>query len=504
MARKSVAAGNGLCYDWKKKEKREKALFPNCLMTEAAVVFSSMTFLLLFLPIVLLLYFSVSSLRWKNAVLLIVSLLFYAWGEPVCVLAMLFTTAVNYLCAAAIAKTDDPRRRKAALAFGVGVSLALLFYFKYFSFALDNLAALFSLPLSVPQIRLPIGISFYTFQVLTYTVDVYRGKTPAQKSFPRLLLYVSCFPQLIAGPIVQYADVASQLDARSVSLKDFNEGFERFVVGLAKKVLLANLCGAAVEALPNGGAASLLGAWYHAFLYTLQIYFDFSAYSDMAIGLGRVLGFRYKENFNYPYVSLSATEFWRRWHISLGSFFRDYVYIPLGGNRRGAVRTALNLLIVWGLTGLWHGAAWNFLLWGLYFGVLLILERFALKRVIEKTPKAIRWALTFVIAVVGWAIFYETDLAALGATLRTLFGLAGVPLLDETARKVIAQYSVFPLLAFLCSLPVVPAVKKALLGRRGGKKRIFLVRAVSMALLFALSIVFLVGQSYNPFIYFRF
>ena len=269
------------------------------------MVFSSMTFLLLFLPIVLLLYFSAGSLRRKNAVLLLASLLFYAWGEPVCVLAMLFTTAVNYFCAAAIVRTEDPRRRKTALTLGVGVSLGLLFYFKYFSFALQNLAALFSLELAVPQIRLPIGISFYTFQVLTYTVDVYRGKVSAQKSFPRLLLYVSCFPQLIAGPIVQYADVAAQLEERKTSVTDFSEGIERFVVGLAKKVLLANICGAAVEALP-GGASSLGGAWYHAFLYTLQIYFDFSAYSDMAIGLGRVLGFRYKESPSRPRSSGGA------------------------------------------------------------------------------------------------------------------------------------------------------------------------------------------------------
>ena len=476
------------------------------------MVFSSMTFLLLFLPIVLLLYFSAGALRWKNAVLLIASLLFYAWGEPVCVLAMLFSTAVNYLCAGAIAASDEPRRRKRALGLGVGVSLALLFYFKYFSFVVQNLAALFALDIPVPQIRLPIGISFYTFQVLTYTVDVYRGKTPAQKSFARLLLYVSCFPQLIAGPIVQYADVAAQLDERTTSLADFNEGIERFVAGLAKKVLLANLCGAAVEALPHGGAASLGGAWYHAFLYTLQIYFDFSAYSDMAIGLGRVLGFRYKENFNYPYVSLSATEFWRRWHISLGSFFRDYVYIPLGGNRRGAARTALNLLLVWALTGLWHGAAWNFVIWGLYFGVLLVLERFVLKRVIDKTPRAIRWALTFVIAVAGWAIFYETDLRTLADTLRALLGFSydpalgrtALPLLDAAAGKVIRRYSVFPLIAFAFSLPVVPALKKALLARRNGEKLLAAARAVSTALLFTLSLVFLVGQSYNPFIYFRF
>ena len=461
-----------------------------------------MSFILLFLPIVLLLYYSAGALRWKNTVLLCASLFFYAWGEPVCVLAMLLSTAVNYFCAKAIASSDEPGKKKAALAAGVGVSLALLFYFKYFSFALSNLAALFSLNMSVPQIRLPIGISFYTFQVLTYTVDVYRGKAPLQKSFPRLLLYVSCFPQLIAGPIVQYADVAAQLSERSTALADFNEGFERFVVGLAKKVLLANLCGAAVEALPGGGASSLAGAWYHAFLYTLQIYFDFSAYSDMAIGLGRMLGFRYKENFNYPYVSLSATEFWRRWHISLGSFFRDYVYIPLGGNRRGAGRTALNLLIVWALTGLWHGAAWNFVLWGLYFGVLLILERFVLKSVIEKTPKAVRWIVTFLIAVVGWAIFYETDLSALGSTLRAMFGLAGVPLLDETARRVIRQYSVFPLLAFAFSLPIVPALTERL--RAKSERGLAVVRAVSTLLLFALSLVFLVGQSYNPFIYFRF
>ena len=475
------------------------------------MVFSSMTFLLLFLPIVLLLYFSAASLRWKNAVLLVASLLFYAWGEPVCVLAMLFSTAVNFFCAKAIAAADEPGKKKAALALGVGVSLALLFYFKYFSFTLQNLAALFSLPLEVPQIRLPIGISFYTFQVLTYTADVYRGKTEVQKSFPRLLLYVSCFPQLIAGPIVQYADVAGQLGERRTTAEDFSAGVERFITGLAKKVLLANICGAAVEALENP-AASLAGAWYHAFVYTLQIYFDFSAYSDMAIGLGRVLGFRYKENFDYPYVSLSATEFWRRWHISLGSFFRDYLYIPLGGNRRGPARTALNLLIVWTLTGLWHGAAWNFMIWGLYFGVLLVLERFVLKGLIERTPKAVRWVLTFLVAVVGWAIFYETDLHALADTLRAMLGYscspgaprAALPLCDEAAWGVIRRYSVFPLIAFAFSLPIVPQMKKALLTRPSGRRYAAALRAAATALLFALSLVFLVGQSYNPFIYFRF
>ena len=463
-----------------------------------------MTFLLLFLPIVLLLYFLARDLRGKNAILVIASLLFYAWGEPVCVLAMLASTAVNFWCAKAIGAAADTRKRKTACALGVGVSLALLFYFKYFSLLVENLAALFSLRVAAPQIRLPIGISFYTFQVLTYTIDVYRGKVGVQKSFWKLLLYVSCFPQLIAGPIVQYADIEHQLDERTTSLDDFNAGLERFITGLAKKVLLANLCGAALEAMP-GGAASFAGAWYHAFVYTLQIYFDFSAYSDMAIGLGRVLGFRYKENFNYPYVSLSATEFWRRWHISLGSFFRDYVYIPLGGNRRGKLRTILNLLIVWTLTGFWHGAAWNFMIWGLYFGVLLVLERTVLKGVIDRAPKALRWAVTFLIAVVGWAIFYETDLAALGDTLRAMFvpGASALPFCDAASWKVMRRFSFFPLVAFAFSLPVVPAAQRWLLSRCG-ERAAAITRACASALLFALSLVFLVGQSYNPFIYFRF
>ena len=470
------------------------------------MVFSSMSFLLLFLPIVLLCYYLAPSLRARNAVLVAASLLFYAWGEPVCVLVMLLSTATNYFCARVIAESEG-RQKKAACALGVGVSLAMLVYFKYFGFLLDNITALLGLSLRAPEIRLPIGISFYTFQVLTYTIDVYRGKAAVQKSFWRLLLYVSCFPQLIAGPIVQYADVASQLDERRVGAEDFTAGMSRFVTGLGKKVLLANLCGAAVEAMP-GASASFLGAWYHAFVYTLQIYFDFSAYSDMAIGLGRALGFRYKENFNYPYVSLSATEFWRRWHISLGSFFRDYVYIPLGGNRRGKARTIVNLLVVWALTGLWHGAAWNFMLWGLYFGLLLVLERTLLQKPLERAPASLRWAMTFLVAVVGWAIFYETDLHALHDTLLAMVGLrrvdgalAGVGLLDAGSAAVMRRYGLFPLLAFACSLPILPALTARLEKR---PRLLASLRAVCPVLLFALSLVFLVGQSYNPFIYFRF
>ena len=466
------------------------------------MVFSSLTFLLIFLPLLYLLYFVRCAPRWRNGVLLVMSLLFYGWGEPLWILAMLVSTFANYFCARALTRTDKEGLRKLILAVGVVFSLSFLFYFKYAAFFANSLSGLFGLGQSVAEKRLPIGISFYTFQILTYTVDVYRRKAPALKNPLRLLLYISCFPQLIAGPIVQYADVADQLPERRILPDDFTAGLQRFIKGLAKKVLLANVCGAAIKELTlagTGAALSLLGAWLSMFLYTLQIYFDFSAYSDMAIGLGRTLGFRYKENFNYPYVSLSATEFWRRWHISLGSFFRDYVYIPLGGNRRGAARTVLNLLLVWALTGLWHGASWNFVLWGLYFGVLLVLERFVLKRVIEKTPGAIRWALTFLIAVVGWTIFYYTDLSALGQALGALFGIGVSGLTDPAAIAVLRSYGIWALGAFVLSLPIVPAISERL-----PKKLRDLLGIVLTLLLFGASLLFLIGQSYNPFIYFRF
>lgn len=474
------------------------------------MVFSSLTFLCLFLPLLLMLYYAVRGDRARNVILLLASLLFYGWGEPVWILAMLFSTAVNFFCARRIVSLQSTTARKLCLTLGVIVSIIFLVYFKYAAFFVNSFCALFGSSFRMQEPGLPIGISFYTFQILTYTVDVYRGKAKVQQSPVRLLLYVSCFPQLIAGPIVQYADVEDQLAHRAVTVDDFTAGFQRFVAGLSRKVLLANLCGAILEetALAGTGAEmSLLGAWASAFLYTLQIYFDFSAYSDMAIGLGRMFGFTYLENFNYPYTAVSVTDFWRRWHISLSSFFRDYVYIPLGGNRRGKARTALNMMAVWMLTGLWHGASWNFIAWGLYYGVLLLIERFVLHAALEKLPKAVRHVLTFLVVIVGWVIFYYTDFAAVGQHLLAMLGvgktavggIAALPLTDAAFRRVWKKYTVFPLLAFLLALPLPQKLKSL-----GEKRAASALRWAGTAAFLALDVVFLIGQSYNPFIYFRF
>ena len=477
------------------------------------MVFSSLTFLLLFLPILLLLYFAVPHRRWRNGVLILGSLFFYGWGEPVWILAMLFSTLVNYLCALLIDRARSRFLRGLCLTLGVLASISFLVYFKYSAFFGNMYLAVTGSARRLTAPGLPIGISFYTFQILTYTVDVYRRKAPVQKNPARLLLYVSCFPQLIAGPIVQYADVAGELRERRIAPRDFTEGMQRFVLGLGKKVLIANLCAAALADLVPAGSGtpmSLLGGWLGAALYALQIYFDFSAYSDMAIGLGRVLGFHYKENFDFPYASASITEFWRRWHISLGSFFRDYVYIPLGGNRHGAARTILNMSLVWALTGLWHGASWNFVLWGVYYGVLLVLERFPLRRSLGRIPAVLRWLPTQLFVLIGWVIFYYESLPAVGEHLLSLVGCAlqdGSPvraaLTDEAALGVLRQYGFFPLAAWVLSLPFLPKLCTWL--RKSFARPVMeLFRGLFYVAVLALSVMFLIGQSYNPFIYFRF
>ena len=471
------------------------------------MTFSSLTFTTLFFPAVLILYFICADLRWRNGVLLVASLIFYSWGEPIWVLAMIGSTAINYVAAMLIDRASSPGLRKTALVVGAAASLAVLFYFKYAAFLVNSVTSLFGVSFSIPVLELPIGISFYTFQVLTYTVDVYRGKSPVQRDPFKLMLYVSCFPQLIAGPIVQYSDVAVMLDERESTLEGFTEGMKRFAVGLSKKVLLANVCGLIIEELPSAAGASgmsVLGAWYISVLYSLQLYFDFSGYSDMAIGMGRIFGFTYKENFNYPYISKSSSEFWRRWHISLGSFFRDYVYIPLGGNRRGRARTALNLAIVWALTGLWHGASWNFVIWGLYYGVLIILEKLVLADFREKLPGAAQHIAALFLIVVGWTVFYYTDMGCLGKHLGAMFGIGAAGLSDPVTMAVIRKYTVLPLIAAIASLPILPRLKAWLGKHEKLEGAADIVSLVCLTALMLLSMIFIVGQSYNPFIYFRF
>ena len=471
------------------------------------MTFSSLTFTTLFFPAVLILYFICTDLRWRNGVLLVASLIFYSWGEPIWVLAMIGSTAINYVAAMLIDRVSSPGLRKTALVVGAAASLAVLFYFKYAAFLVNSVTSLFGVSFSIPVLELPIGISFYTFQVLTYTVDVYRDKSPVQRDPFKLMLYVSCFPQLIAGPIVQYSDVAVMLDERESTLEGFTEGMKRFAVGLSKKVLLANVCGLIIEELPSAAGASgmsVLGAWYISVLYSLQLYFDFSGYSDMAIGMGRIFGFTYKENFNYPYISKSASEFWRRWHISLGSFFRDYVYIPLGGNRRGRARTALNLAIVWALTGLWHGASWNFVIWGLYYGVLIILEKLVLADFREKLPGAAQHIAALFLIVVGWTVFYYTDMGCLGKHLGAMFGIGAAGLSDPVTMAVIRKYTVLPLIAAIASLPILPRLKAWLGKHEKLEGAADIVSLVCLTALMLLSMIFIVGQSYNPFIYFRF
>ena len=466
------------------------------------MVFSSLTFLMLFLPITVGLYFLMPGIRGKNTVLLIASLLFYAWGEPMWVLVLAGLTLLVWLCSAAVAKWKRSWARRLALSVGVLGPMAVLAWVKYAGFLFAPVLGLAGITL--PEVVMPLGISFFTFQIVTYAVDVYRQPELYQKNPLDLLLYISCFPQLVAGPIVRYQDVADQMSRRQTTMEDFTEGMKRFVCGLGKKVILANVCGMAVSAVVENQALygmSVLGGWYMAIVYSLQIYFDFSGYSDMAIGMGRIFGFRYAENFNYPYASKSIAEFWRRWHISLGTFFREYVYIPMGGNRVSRIRQLWNLLVVWGLTGLWHGANLNFVLWGLYYFVLIALERFVFKPVLDRLPGLLRGLMTYALVLVGWIIFYFTDTSELVMYLKSLVGIGAgemLPLFTGELWMVIRQYSWFPLVALAAAFPLWKAIRQEVLDRLGG------VYMAWLAAVLVLSVLMIVGQSYNPFIYFRF
>ena len=466
------------------------------------MVFSSISFLFYFLPCVLILYF-MSPRRLRNAILAISSLVFYAWGEPRYILIMLFSTVVDYTCGRLIAREHEKGKKgKAYLILSIVANLSVLGFFKYYNFLAGNIMALFGAPnTGLLDVTLPIGISFYTFQTMSYTIDVYRKNVGAQKNIVNFATFVTLFPQLIAGPIVKYTDIAEELDdEKRGSIDMFSEGVTRFIAGLGKKVLLANNIGLLWDTVQttSAGEMSVLYAWLGVIAFAFQIYFDFSGYSDMAIGLGKMFGFTFPENFNYPYISQSITEFWRRWHITLGSWFREYVYIPLGGNRVKVPQHIRNILIVWLLTGIWHGANWNFLLWGLYYGIILLIEKLFLQKILDKLPRVVRRLYSIFFILLGWVLFAFEDMSAGIAYLGVMFGNA----------EFVNQKALFDLLSYLPMLIILGVASTPIKDKIMSVKSVEKVAPVIMPVLaiavFLLSVAYLVDSGYNPFLYFRF
>lgn len=468
------------------------------------MLFSSIVFLFSFLPAVMILYYLLP-VRFRNVILLLASLVFYAWGEPVYLFLMLLSILFNYFSGLDIARNlQDKRAAKRSLVFNLIINLAVLGFFKYEGFVLDTLNGILPVHISYHALPLPIGISFYTFQILSYIIDVYRGNVKVQTNLPNFALYVTMFPQLIAGPIVQYADVDEQLASREVSRTKFGEGSMYFIRGLAKKVLLANTSGmifTEVSGLAKDNIA-VMTAWLGAFAYMFQIYFDFSGYSDMAIGLGKMFGFEFNMNFNYPYVSKSITEFWRRWHISLSSWFRDYVYIPLGGNRVSKIKHIRNLLIVWFLTGLWHGAAWNFVAWGLYYGVILIIEKYLLSPVLDRLPDVVRHIYSIVLVVIGWVLFFSSSFGQAADYIRVMFGAGAHGFADRESMYLLTSNLILWLILIFGSTPLVHFRYEHML--RTKKWNTTIINSVVYVALFIVCIAYLVTETYNPFLYFRF
>lgn len=473
------------------------------------MVFSSSTFLIVFLPLTLVLYYVIGhfvtrSMTVKNIILLIASLLFYAWGEPVYIVLMLISILFNFFAGKDIdraKKAGNTAGAKTAFIISIVFNLAVLGFFKYFGFLVDNINMLLHTEIHIPQLALPIGISFYTFQIMSYIIDLYRDETEVQEHLIPFALYISLFPQLIAGPIVKYKEIALQLETRKESLPKFSQGMLRFTVGLSKKLLLANTLGAVYTAIQADGAAntSTLSAWVGIICYTLQIYFDFSGYSDMAIGLGKIFGFSFSENFNYPYIATSVTDFWRRWHISLSTWFKEYVYIPLGGNRKKTPRVLLNLMIVWLLTGLWHGAAWNFIIWGVFYGVLLIIEKYVLAKVLKIIPAFIRYIITMLLVMIGWVFFSAPTLTEAVQYIGAMFGAGNAGAADATAKYLLSTNIIPILVGILAATPLYKKVADKL-----KPKTVSRLKLVVFPVLFLLCIIFMISETYNPFLYFRF
>lgn len=467
------------------------------------MLFSSIPFLYFFLPCVLLLYF-IAPKKLKNSVLLIFSLVFYAWGEPKYIVLMAISILAGYVFGIMIEKFKNIRWAKnLSLTLSILVCLGLLGFFKYADFFIGNFNGVTGLSVPLLKIALPIGISFYTFQILSYTIDVWRDEVPAQKNLINFAAYVSLFPQLIAGPIVRYSDVAQQLSYRTHSVEKISDGIRRFVLGLAKKILIANQLGELCDIFRASSDKSVLFFWMYAIAFSLHIYFDFSGYSDMAIGLGKIFGFDFLENFNYPYISGSITEFWRRWHMSLGTWFRDYVYIPLGGSRVGKFRRFFNIFVVWMLTGMWHGAAWNFIVWGLFFAVLLIVEKLCLLEVLKKS-KVIKHVYVLFFVVISFVIFNATDMTQAFSDIGGMFGAGGVPVVSSEALYYLRSYSVTIAIAVIGATPFVKKATVAASKNRVGAIVLSVCEPLVLGLLILVMTAYLVDGSFNPFLYFRF
>lgn len=473
------------------------------------MVFSSIPFLFYFFPIFFIIYylapFSVGNIRLKNGVLLVFSLCFYAWGEPVYIILMIIETLSDYICASILNRTTNELKRKLLLAYSLVVDISILFFFKYIDLFINSINQIFNLNIALLELGLPVGISFFTFQTLSYVCDVYKRRVDVEKNYLDYLTYVSMFPQLIAGPIVRFSDINKALKSREFSISSISAGFIRFLQGFLKKVLIANQIGALYDSIISLGVfeMSIMDSWLAAIAFTFQIYFDFSAYSDMAIGMGQMMGFNFNENFNYPLTAISITDFWRRWHISLSSWFRDYVYIPLGGNRNGIPKHIRNMAVVWLLTGFWHGASWNYVMWGVYYLILLLIEKYLLGVYIQKLPKIFQHIYSYVLVVIGFVIFSHEDIVDLSRTLAVMFlGAFRNDFINARFLTYLREYGVILVLCILLMSSLFKNIVNKIFEKCG--KAIIVIEPVVYMMLFMLAVAYLVNDSYNPFLYFRF